>query len=181
VLGYRLEVRAPDLTALAGMFFLGANPITTGPSWFLAADCSLTIPVPTDVIGFPDAAWIINVRGCMDACSPDVCPGEGCCYAPSETPGCDDAACCDLVCAVDPFCCDSSWDDGCSTAAVAQCFDSPCAGDVNGDATVDVSDLTAVILDWGMTGSGLAADVAPNCAVDVGDLTEVILAWGSCD
>ena len=33
------------------------------------------------------------------------------------SPGCDDAACEDAVCALDPFCCTASWGEICVTAA----------------------------------------------------------------
>jgi hypothetical protein len=114
-------------------------------------------------------------------CDPPPCPGDGCCFAANESPGCDDAACCDAVCAADPFCCDTEWDGLCADGAIAVCFDPPCPGDTNGDSQVNVTDLTNVLLDWGMTGSGLASDVSPNCTIDGGDLTAVILNWGSCD
>ncbi|MHC4909906.1 MAG: hypothetical protein ACYTF9_09330, partial [Planctomycetota bacterium] len=109
------------------------------------------------------------------------CPGEGgCCFAANGSPGCDDVACCEAVCAADPFCCDTAWDDVCGDQAAALCFDPACPGDTNGDLVVNVGDLTNVILDWGMSGSGLPSDVAPNCAIDVADLTAVILGWGQC-
>ncbi|MHC4908132.1 MAG: hypothetical protein ACYTF9_00225, partial [Planctomycetota bacterium] len=56
-------------------------------------------------------------------CDPPPCPGDGCCFAANESPGCDDAACCDAVCAADPFCCDTEWDGLCADGAIAVCFD----------------------------------------------------------
>ncbi len=59
----------------------------------------------------------------------------------------------------------------------------PLLGDVNGDGTVDVDDLIAVILAWGQcptppaTG-GCPADVNHSGTVDVDDLIMVILNWG---
>jgi hypothetical protein len=51
-----------------------------------------------------------------------ACPGQGgdCCSA-NGTPGCDDVACCELICAADPFCCDTAWDSICASAAQTQC------------------------------------------------------------
>ena len=51
------------------------------------------------------------------------------------------------------------------------------SADVNGDGTVDVSDLTQVIIDWGACMNACAADVNGDGAVDVVDLIAVILAW----
>ncbi|MHC5029074.1 MAG: hypothetical protein ACYTGR_20175, partial [Planctomycetota bacterium] len=163
---------------------------------------------------------------------PTGCPGEGNCCEPNGTPGCDDAECCELICSLDPFCCDTEWDGLCAKAALLECegcaagdcgdgccFDAnggagcndeeccqavcandpfccdsewdglcaklaldictgDCEGDTNGDESVDVQDLTNVILAWG-TGD-FDADVDHNCVVDVADLTTVILNWGDC-
>lgn len=63
----------------------------------------------------------------------------------------------------------------------------PCPADVNGDATVNVDDLLAVIGAWGSCPRpcppSCAADIAPeggNCTVNVDDLLAVIGAWGPC-
>ena len=53
-----------------------------------------------------------------------------------------------------------------------------CNGDVNGDAEVNVSDLLAVIDQWGQTDSW--ADTNNDGIVDVSDLLEVIGSWGPC-
>ncbi len=63
----------------------------------------------------------------------------------------------------------------------------PCEGNVNGDGTVDVSDLLAVISAWGACPSpptACAADIAPwptgDGVVNVSDLLLVISRWGPC-
>ena len=54
--------------------------------------------------------------------------------------------------------------------------------DVNGDGTVDVADVVAVILAWGACPlpppGDCPADVNGDGLIDVGDLVAVILAWG---
>lgn len=45
-------------------------------------------------------------------------PITGSCYEPNPTPHCDRAACCNAICADDPFCCDVNWDSLCAGAAV---------------------------------------------------------------
>jgi hypothetical protein len=55
-----------------------------------------------------------------------------------------------------------------------------CAADTDGNGTVDVDDLTAIILDWGTDGSTFNADLDGSGTVDVDDLTAVILGWGPC-
>jgi hypothetical protein len=42
------------------------------------------------------------------------CPGTGDCCADTGTPGCSDGTCCAAVCACDPFCCDTEWDEFCA-------------------------------------------------------------------
>jgi hypothetical protein len=44
-------------------------------------------------------------------------PISGDCFTPNSSPGCDDAECCETVCAIDPFCCDGDWDGLCVRAA----------------------------------------------------------------
>lgn len=41
----------------------------------------------------------------------------GSCFVPHQVPGCSDAACCSLVCVVDPFCCTTEWDFVCRQTA----------------------------------------------------------------
>jgi hypothetical protein len=78
---------------------------------------------------------------------------------------------------------DSSWqycgwniDD---VQLVALDCEGPCPPDVNGDGSVDVDDLTALILAWGSCPQ-CPADIDGNGVVDVDDLTAVILGWGAC-
>jgi hypothetical protein len=43
------------------------------------------------------------------------------CTVASNTPGCSDGPCCDLVCGFSPNCCDSKWDASCVQDGVDQC------------------------------------------------------------
>ena len=45
----------------------------------------------------------------------------GSCVVPHQSPGCNDPACCDEVCAINPFCCDTVWDVTCVDDAGAFC------------------------------------------------------------
>ncbi|MHC4066532.1 MAG: autotransporter outer membrane beta-barrel domain-containing protein, partial [Planctomycetota bacterium] len=49
-------------------------------------------------------------------------PGAGDCYVPNGTPGCEDVECCETVCAIDPWCCDSAWDSFCVDKANIHCL-----------------------------------------------------------
>lgn len=59
---------------------------------------------------------------CRKACPLPRC-GElaGDCCAPHPEPFCIEAACCTVICANDPFCCEVSWDANCATAALSLC------------------------------------------------------------
>lgn len=61
------------------------------------------------------------------------CGGEaaGDCFTPNQTPGCRDAACCEVVCGIDSFCCDQFWDFTCTERATELCgfCGAPGAGD----------------------------------------------------
>ncbi len=50
------------------------------------------------------------------ACEPPGPPPQNCC-AEHSTPGCEIAACQDAVCAIDPYCCESAWDEYCVSCA----------------------------------------------------------------
>jgi hypothetical protein len=72
--------------------------------------------------------YVVSIA-CNDTCDlpPSPCnPDAGPCDAPNGSPGCDDIECCELICAQDPFCCDTEWDQICADAAIAQCFTEPC-------------------------------------------------------
>ncbi|MCH7700217.1 MAG: hypothetical protein IID37_00900 [Planctomycetes bacterium] len=47
--------------------------------------------------------------------------GDCCAEGGNGTPGCDDEACCEAICAADPFCCDTSWDGICADSAQKSC------------------------------------------------------------
>ena len=53
-------------------------------------------------------------------------------------------------------------------------------GDVNGDKTVDINDLTVVLTDYGMTGAVWSqGDLTGDGSVDINDLTEVLTYYGT--
>jgi hypothetical protein len=62
----------------------------------------------------------------QDSCVICPDPGPGDCCADNGTPGCSDPVCEALVCATDPFCCDTAWDQICADQAIAVCAD--CGG-----------------------------------------------------
>ncbi|MCX4245515.1 hypothetical protein [Paraliomyxa miuraensis] len=77
----------------------------------------------------------LGFAGGVLACNPDClsfdtsgCMGigfSGDCCAANGTPGCDDPACTNAICAIDPFCCSNQWDGICANEAIAEPI---CAG-----------------------------------------------------
>ena len=59
------------------------------------------------------------------------------------------------------------------------CEPNNCPADINGDGSVNVEDILAVIETWGPC-SGCPADINNDEYVDVTDLLEVVGAWGPC-
>ena len=47
--------------------------------------------------------------------------GKEPCYTSHASPGCDTVSCCATVCAADPFCCETSWDNLCVLRAETSC------------------------------------------------------------
>ena len=59
--------------------------------------------------------------GCEGSSCPDGADGDCCDPLGNGTPGCNDETCCSLVCDIDPFCCDTSWDTICAGEALELC------------------------------------------------------------
>ena len=73
-------------------------------------------------LGF--ACGLVVAVAANDAVAGD-CPGEGDCCIANGSPGCDDEACCSAICAADPFCCKTEWDQICADAANADAVNCP--------------------------------------------------------
>jgi len=65
-----------------------------------------------------DIALGIEDCGCTFECG-DTCAGD--CCSPHDNPSCDDAECCEQVCAVDDYCCTVRWDAACAAEARNSC------------------------------------------------------------
>lgn len=84
-------------------------------AWGPCADCPLDRTGDGRIDG-EDLARVLYNAG-----ESGPCPGEGDCCAPNGTPGCDNPDCCTSVCAADPYCCESVWDELCSIEARTFC------------------------------------------------------------
>ena len=72
-----------------------------------------------------------------------------------------------------------TWQGPSSSCANGDCNPNNCPADIDGDGYVNVSDLLAVIDQWGSTDS--PADISGDGIVDVTDLLEVVGNWGPCE
>jgi hypothetical protein len=102
-----------------------------GPTWFRPPvdSCgSVGAWINIGTIGFPTTHLIMEVgysfggagdcpTGPGGACTPDA----GDCCASNGSPGCEHATTCACVCAIDPFCCDVTWDAQCAAQAQDVC------------------------------------------------------------
>ncbi len=88
-----------------GIHWFFVAPDFAGPTFLCGPDyvATLTCNVPCELPPGP----------CDDAAG-DCCEANG-------TPGCDDPECCEIVCAIDPFCCDQNWDSICAGEAADLC------------------------------------------------------------
>lgn len=102
--------------------------------------------------------------------------GEGDCFVANGTVGCDDADCCEMVCAIDPFCCSTAWDTLCAQEAQNLCSPS-CPCDSDGNGVIDAVDLLALLAGWGTAGG----DCTGDGLTDVADLLALLAAWGECE
>jgi hypothetical protein len=104
------------------------SPICCQDEW--VGECAaIAINVCPECLGGPDCGdgecggnWE-TCSTCPEDCGD--CPYSNCCEQHADT-GCDDEACTEIVCAVDGYCCQSSWDGTC--AGEAQDWCSVCGG-----------------------------------------------------
>ncbi len=110
-----------------------------------------------------------------DGARAQACPGQGSCFTVHPGPGCADPACCDLVCAFLPFCCDTAWDQPCTQAAALQCGPS-CGSPFAGPCTTPHA--APFCNDFDCCQAVCAVD--PLCCIEAWDTGCVVLAMQSC-
>jgi len=97
------------------------------------------------------AAFIMTGAAFGQSCGD---PNTGSCCLPNTTPFCNDADCCNLICAADPFCCNTQWDQFCANAAATQC--TACQGGGGGGGGGSCGDPNS--------GDCCAANTTPYCS-----------------
>lgn len=137
----------------------------------------------------------------IELCTDCGDPGAGSPFEVHLTPASDDLECCAQVCAVDPLCCDISWDELCVTVAYQLC--SSCGDEMAGSCTegngtpgcsdaeccaqVCVADPFCCETSWDgicaeqaldICGSPCVGDLNGDGGVDGGDLASLLGGWG---
>jgi len=117
---------------------------------------------------------------CSNGCP--SCPGEGDCCVDNGSPSCDDAACCDTVCAIDPFCCaigaNGVWDTTCASLAAVMCAPGTCSGDCPGEGECCEANGTPGCDDPACCSAVCTAD--PACCATVWDESCAATAAAVC-
>lgn len=96
-------------------------------SWCLEAGSYTAFVAPGFFAGLPcgsgDANNYVATLQCNGSCEPLGCgsASTGDCCSAQSTPYCNDADCCNTVCAVDSFCCAVAWDTICAGEAASLC------------------------------------------------------------
>ncbi len=159
---------------------------------FAAACCFADLSCQDFLTGVDCQAAGGIFQGPNTFCSEIVCepctPIAGDCAVANGTPGCDDVDCCNAVCFIDAFCCDTEWDGICAGEAAIECFLVPGCGPDAGDCAVangtpgcdapaccnTVCGLDPFCCDneWDSICAGEAATecfLVPGCGADAGD------------
>jgi len=106
----------------------------------------------------------------MTLCAGCGSPTAGDCRAVHSGTGCAIESCCTAVCAADVYCCETEWDIFCVNRAVDICG---LPGDLNGDGSVNASDLASLLGAWGTAGG----DVNGDGTTDAADMAALLNAW----
>jgi hypothetical protein len=95
------------------------GPCPVGACCFFDGSCTQEIQPDCEAAGgeYQGDGVTCDVANCVPICG----PGAGPCDAPNGTRGCEDVDCCELICSMDPFCCDVEWDDICADEAITYC------------------------------------------------------------
>jgi len=127
-----------------------------------------------------DSVCVIKAEvECVPLCGPAPVPGCGDCDAPDPAgaPGCSDPDCEVIVCAINPLCCASAWDQICADEALLSCICvCPWDCELAADGTVGITDFLELLAQWGGPGS---CDFGGG-GVGITDFLELLANWGPC-
>jgi CSLREA domain-containing protein len=96
--------------------FTGTHTITLGPSVALTDEITATA---TDMATFDTSEF----SPCQAVDSAACAPTAGSCYIEHAGVGCRTGTCCNVICDLDAFCCQTGWDPLCAQEAAELCGD----------------------------------------------------------
>ena len=148
-----------------------------------AANCDGSIGLEISVSLAGKASTVITIThtyGAAQPSGPDPCgdPFAGGCFRANGTPGCDDAACCQLVCGSIPACCNVGWDVTCVQEAVAVCAGAPGCGDPLAGTCYGINDTPACS---DAACCQLVCALNPLCCAAPWDISCFLTALANCD
>ncbi|MGB0714772.1 MAG: proprotein convertase P-domain-containing protein [Phycisphaerae bacterium] len=102
---------------------------------------------------------------CVGVCG---APGSGDCLTATGSPGCEDTACCEEICGLDPFCCDTEWDQLCADAAATSptCTGGGGGGDGGEDECVNGPEAISGEGTFAFDNTAATTDGLPNALCD---------------
>jgi hypothetical protein len=105
---------------------LSVDHLPTGGAWALTTnlniDDAFMVQAGENLVGIANSAPVATLSVGTDSIAVfEGTPGSSDCFVPQGTPGCSNDACESLVCAIDPFCCNNSWDSVCAGEAATFC------------------------------------------------------------
>lgn len=104
----------------------------------------------------------------------------GNCFTPNPTPSCSSLECCEIVCTVDPICCQIAWDGNCALIASFSCEEDNegTCGDPNSGDCNEANDLPACNDEACCTS---VCELDPSCCSTAWDLICAALANTICN
>ncbi len=152
VSGFSLHVPGTCSVTLTGPGGVVASyaVVTGGPEFGYTLNSSGALPPGTYTLSINGAAsgfgssqmngadGAANYNVLLTLGGPCGAPGAGNCAIAHAVPGCSDATCCAQVCGIDPFCCQTQWDQVCVNEATGMCTLPPLNDDCALSAPVGV-------------------------------------------
>jgi hypothetical protein len=146
------DMTSPDVT-FTDPFFIDEDFETPADAGGCTALVELAAIATDNCDGAIDPAkicFVIDTDGNGFDPGDPLCGGGGggsdCCLA-NGTPGCDDAECEALICAIDPFCCDVAWDSICADEAQDLCEICTCGSPCSWEFPVGTTGVRAMTTD----------------------------------
>ena len=95
-----------------------ACPINYAEQGVSAGTCGLIVTTPFTPANSCNTEYTITVTARYSTFTACGTPAGGDCgHATPAVAGCQDVTCCDVICTVNPLCCDIAWDQSCADAA----------------------------------------------------------------